>query len=523
LDSVKEENTNNAVRNSRHQERDDFQCEPSTNANRAKHVTFHHITSHNTIMMQKQAIRATRSLPVVCRQIDVAIIGSGFAGLAAAIEAARALPEGKIFVVEKMSKPGGNSVMNAGQIAVVGSEAQKEAGIEDSVELMMADMLKAGNNLNHPNLLRRMIEESNDVFKWTQDDLGIEYRSRVTQLGGHSVPRTLSTVNASGNDIIGRMLARVKTLPNVDLMLDTAFQSFVLGSDGQSVKGIHVKNQHDPEQLETLLCNRGVVVASGGFSADVAFRSIQNPSFNEHVMSTNQPGATAEVLKESLKIGASSAHISCIQLGPWTSPDETGFGEAPFFCLGAGFPYGIIVDPKTSTRFVNELGNRFERSMAILELGHPAVCLTDSDGAQHSLKSDLESLGPAVKSFGSLNALAHNYGMDYDVLNNTVQQYNKGVEAGTDAFNKPLRGDLKPIALPPFYAVRIWPKVHHTMGGLHINTDAQVMHIDGHPIPGLYAAGEAAGGIHGADRLGSCATLDCLSFGRIAGRNVVKA
>jgi hypothetical protein len=114
----------------------------------------------------------------------------------------------------------------------------------------------------------------------------------------------------------------------------------------KSVKGIHVKNQHDPEQLKTLLCNRGVVVASGGFSADVAFRAIENSSFDEHVMSTNQPGAPAEVLKESLKIGASSAHISCIQLGLWTSPDETGFGEAPFFCLRASLPYSIFVEPK---------------------------------------------------------------------------------------------------------------------------------------------------------------------------------
>jgi hypothetical protein len=81
-----------------------------------------------------------------------------------------------------------------------------------------------------------MIEESNDIFKRTQDDLGIEYCSRVTQLCGHSVPQMLSTVNASGNDIIERMLAHVKTLPKVGLMLDSAFQSFVLGSDGQKCK-----------------------------------------------------------------------------------------------------------------------------------------------------------------------------------------------------------------------------------------------------------------------------------------------
>jgi flavocytochrome c len=262
-----------------------------------------------------------------------------------------------------------------------------------------------------------------------------------------------------------------------------------------------------------LLTSKGVILASGGFSNDVKFRSIQNPSFDEKVMSTNQPGATAEAIKEALKIGAMSVQLSRIQLGPWTSPDEDGFGSAPFFCLGAGFPYGIIVDPVTSGRFVNELGNRYERSMAILKMGHPVVCLTDIDGAQHSLKMELENLKPAVQSFETMEALAQAYGMDPAILSETIRQYNEGVATGNDAFGKPLRDDLKPIATPPFYAVRLWPKVHHTMGGLHINADAQVMHIDGHPIPGLYAAGEVVGGVHGGDRLGTCthAKYKCIS------------
>jgi hypothetical protein len=247
-----------------------------------------------------------------------------------------------------------------------------------------------------------------------------------------------------------------------------------------------------------------------------------------------------------------SVQLSRIQLGPWTSPDEEGFGNAPFFCIGSGFPYGIIVDPANSKRFVNELGNRYERSMAILKVvGHPVVCLTDSGGAKHSLKKDLKSMEPAVKSFSTVQEMACEYGMDPTILQETIDAYNRGVEGKKDEYGKPLREDLTPIAIPPFYATRLWPKVHHTMGGLHINENAQVMHIDGFPIPGLFAAGEVAGGIHGGDRLGSCATLvsschvlefvrsdyvtnskchafffnlqDCLSFGRIAGRNVTIA
>jgi aspartate oxidase len=229
--------------------------------------------------------------------------------------------------------------MNAGQIAAVGSPNQEKAEIKDSVELMKQDMLDAGVNLNHPNLLEKMISQSWDTVKWTMTEFGIQYRDRLTQMGGHSVPRTLSTMNHCGRDIIDPMLAKVQAMPNVDLELNTKFVRFILEKNDESgqdeVTGIKVSRDgltHD------VICDKGVILASGGFSADIQFRKIQVPTFGESVMSTNQPGATAEVVKESLKISALPVQLSHIQLGPWTSPDETGFGLAPFFCIGAGFP-----------------------------------------------------------------------------------------------------------------------------------------------------------------------------------------
>jgi flavocytochrome c len=462
------------------------------------------------------------------RTIDVAIIGSGFAGLAAAIEAGNNLPpDAQVVVFEKMSAAGGNSIYNAGQIAAVGSKYQEQAGIQDSVQLMMDDMLKAGINLNHPNLLETMIYRSNEILEWTELELNIKYRDRVSQLGGHSVPRTLSTLNACGRDIIQPMLDKIDLMHNVHVEVNTSFQGYVLGNEGGKcqVLGIHIGSAEAPgEAPSTVFCRHGVVLGAGGFSADIKFRSIQNPSFGEKVMSTNQPGATAEVLKETMKAGAMPVQLSHIQLGPWTSPDESGFGDAPFFCIGAGFPYGIIVDPKTGKRFVNELGNRYQRSMAILKMGYPVVCLTDADGAQHSLKKDLENLEPAVKSFATLTDLANEYGMDAEHFTETVNEYNDGAREGKDdAFGKPFRDDVGPIINTPFYATRLWPKVHFCCGGVQINEDAQVMHIDGYPIVGLFAAGEVTGGVHGGDRLGSCSTLDCLCFGRIAGHSVAGA
>jgi hypothetical protein len=271
------------------------------------------------------------------------------------------------------------------------------ANIEDSVELMMDDMLKAGVDLNHPNLIQRMIKESNNIVEWMQEELGIEFRERLTQMGGHSVPRTLSTLNACESDIVEPILRKIATMNNVEVLLDTAFEKFIVSENERRVEGIRDKNRLN-DHHEMLVCRKGVVIASGGFSANIQFRMVQVPSFNESVMTTNQPGATAEVLKEALKIGTMSVQLSRIQLGPWTSPDENGFGNAPFFCLGAGFPYGIIVDPHTSRRFANELGNRYERSMAILKMGHPAVCITDYAGAGHSLRKDLKEHEPVVKS-----------------------------------------------------------------------------------------------------------------------------
>ena len=456
------------------------------------------------------------------RTIDVAVIGSGFAGLAAAIEAGSNLPpDGSIVIFEKMPTPGGNSIYNAGQIAAVGSKYQAKAGIEDSAKLMMDDMLKAGINLNHPNLLETMIYKSNDIVEWTELELNIKYRDRLTQGGGHSVPRTLSTLNSSGRDIIQPMLDKIQVMHNVHLEVNSRFQGYVMENENGKAKVLGIRIGSPSETVDTVFCRHGVVLAAGGFSADVKFRSIQNPSFGENVMSTNQPGATAEVLKETLKVGTMPVQLSRIQLCPLTSPDEVGFGEAPFFCMGAGFPYGIIVNPKTGKRFVNELGNRYERSMAIIKIGYPAVCLTDADGAQHSVKKDLVALEPAVKSFGTLEDLARFYDIDADTLAKTVEEYNKGVNKGKDtAFEKPLRDDLGPIVNPPFYAARLWPKVHFCCGGVQINSSAQVMHIDGYPISNLYAAGEVTGGVHGGDRLGSCSTLDCLCFGRIAGHSV---
>jgi len=453
--------------------------------------------------------------------VDVVIVGSGFAGLAAAIEAA-ADPANSVVVVEKMGELGGNSIWNGGQVAAVGSPEQAAAGIADSPELMEKDMLDAGGNLNHIDLLRILSHGSNETADWTRS-LGVEYRPKLSHLGGHSVPRTLCTLGSVGHDLITPMLAKIHSLKNVKMLINTTIVGLVTDPLGR-VLGVETRPSCDPDvgaEIPTpgrIRCRKGVVLAAGGFGADVAFRAVQDPRFGAEVMTTNQPGATAEMLRATLRIGAMPVQLSHIQLGPWTSPDEGRFGRVPLFCLGAGFPHGILVNPATGARFVNEMANRRVRSHAILGLGQPAVCLTDAAGAQHSLVHPLGMLAPALQEHQTIAALAAAHGMDASKLEHTIAEYNRGVEGGSDAFGKPLSAETKPIARAPFYCARIWPKVHHTCGGVQINPRAMVLDLDGAPIPRLFAAGEFVGGVHGADRLGSCATTECLLFGRIAGK-----
>ena len=226
-------------------------------------------------------------------------------------------------------------------------------------------------------------------------------------------------------------------------------------------------------------------------------------------------------MREALRIGAMPVHLSRIQLGPWTSPDEKAFGIGPEFASYTAFPYGIMVNPETGNRFVNELADRKIRADAILQVGRPCIGIADEEGIRASGRRIDRCLKKGVvKKFDRIHEIAAHYQIPMHSLKHTIEQFNDYVGQGFDKdFNKPILSNARPLRYPPYFCIRLWPKVHHTMGGVLINSQAQVLNLSRQPMKGFYAAGEVTGGIHGACRLGSCAIIDCLVFGRIAGRN----
>ena len=236
-------------------------------------------------------------------ECDVLVIGSGYAGLAAAYEAAKAGAD--TMIVEKMATTGGNSAIADGDFAVCMSSAQKAKGIEDSVDKYVADMMAAGLNLNDEEKCRVLAEKSNETWEWTQTDLGVEWDTdedgniNVIPYGGHNTVRTIHPALGHGSAITVPLAEKAEEL-GVSIKTNRMVTRFFRDDSGRMV-GVQVNEKaknNDPTTGDPLFikANKGVVLASGGFGRDVAWRMQHDPRLGEDVDCTNQEGATAEAL-----------------------------------------------------------------------------------------------------------------------------------------------------------------------------------------------------------------------------------
>lgn len=460
---------------------------------------------------------------------DVVIVGSGFAGLAAAIEA-KAIGADTL-ILEKMRKPGGNSAINGGSMVATGCPQQLKHGIDDSPTLLAKDMLAAGMRMCQPQKVALVANHALANYEWTVNVLGVTYNETIIgQEDGHSVARYVVTKNGTGRDIVTKMLDKVANL-GAELRLSTYVEHLYRDDEGRIV-GLQVREgwqfpNKDSGVTKTIRVKKGIVLCYGGFAADVRYRTMLDPKLTKAMDTTNQPGATAELWRETSRIGCAQVHNDWIQCTPWNSPAETGMGLGWTFSQSGAAEYGLWVST-SGKRFVNELANRKVRSDAILAQeahGFKAYALCNEPNLQAyrasrpGLLEDLVKRG-IVKVYPMLTDVAGAMKIPASMLRETVDRFNEAVVNQYDPdFNRSFNRVQVPLVQGPWYVAQMSPKVHHCMGGLVTDLQCRVLDISSSlPIPGLFAAGEATSGVHGAVRLGACATLDCLVNGRIAGR-----
>lgn len=436
-------------------------------------------------------------------ETDIVIIGAGGAGLAAAVQAKQSGAE-NIIVLEKMPMTGGNTNKATGGMNAAESTPQAEAGIEDSVETMIADTMKGGKELNDPELVEVLANEAKDGIDWLIE-LGADL-NEVARAGGATNDRIHRPVGggAVGPTIVKTLDTTAKEL-GVDIRTWNEATEILTDKEGK-VSGVKVKNKDDKEYT---INSKAVVVATGGFGANKELIAEYREEIKDFA-TTNHPGATGDGITLAQGAGADLTDIEQIQIHP------TGVAELGLLISEGVRGDGAILVNTSGKRFYNELNTRDNVSQAILKEEGSEAFLVFEDNVREGLHAieDYVNAGVVVEA-ESIEALAEKIGVDATNLKTTIDEYNTAVDTQNDPFGR--TSLLKKLNKGNFYAINISPIIHHTMGGIKINTNTEVINTDGNTIPGLFAAGETTGGVHGANRLGGNAVADIIVFGRIAG------
>ena len=490
---------------------------------------------------------------------DLIIVGAGGAGLSAAVTA-KDLGVKNVLVLEKMPVIGGNtlrcaSAFNAAdpdrQKALPMTETLKEAVVKAISEKpvseehakLMADVkakyeayLKSGSKtlfdcpewhalqtynggdkVGHIPLIRQYSNNVLDTLHWMQSK-GSPVMDRVSQGAGALWQRTHQLDAPAGLGLIDP-LYQSAVKQGVNFKLGMRVQDLILNDKGRVI-GVTATDKVGNKYEFT--SKDGVILATGGYSQNKEMRQKSAPHLTPEMVSTNQPGATGDGIVIATRHGADTTGMNYVQVYPLATP---GTGALQGRARKMSGLDDVIDVNKNGERFVKEDARRDEFVAAIKKQpGGVVYDINDSSIVKplNSFNEDVEtlvSIGRIYKA-DSLADLAKQLGMPADKLEATVAEFNKMVEAKNDPkFGRKLFD--RPIVKPPFYATPRAPSIHHTMGGLQISTNAQVLDKNGKPIPGLYAAGEVTGGIHGSNRLGGNATADVLTFGRIAAKSAV--
>ena len=448
-------------------------------------------------------------------ETDVAVIGSGFAGLAAAIEARNANAE--VVILEKMAYYGGNSIISGGGYCSSDSKLKlrEKLGLgEDSWQMHMQDTIKGGAYRSLPDLVEVLAKNAHDGLDLFID-LGVKFANTLPRMGGHSANRSYLTVNNNGKEL-SDPLRNYALSKGAELRLNTAVNRIWRADDASPAEGVRMESAGESKNLRV---RRAIVIASGGFARDVEMRQHYNPQLTAAYNCSNHRGATGECIRFAQDIGADVIHMNYIQLFPTANP-ENGLLDKYALCVYSGTGFGIINVDGKGNRFTNELGGRDEVSdVQINSCEKPTYSILNDEifdalDVPKSVISNGVSSGRIIAS-GTVTGLAEALGMPD--LPETIKMHNGYITKQDDPeYGKQMNTYMRQMIHGVFYAVPQWPSVHFCMGGLRFDTGAHVLDVNGFPIPRLYAAGECCGGIHGANRIAGNAITECIVFGRIA-------
>ena len=434
---------------------------------------------------------------------DVVVVGGGGAGLSAAIAAKE--KGANVVLVEKMLMLGGNTNYATAGINAANTKLQKKLGIEDNAELFYKDTMKGGKNVNNPELVKKLTADSANIIDWLTER-GADL-SEVVFTGGQSAKRThRPTGGQAVGPVIVDALAETAEKDGIDVRTESEVTKLI--KTGDKVTGVEVKHKGETYNITA----KAVVMATGGFGANAKMVAEYKPSL-EGFGSTNSPAITGDGIKMVKAVGGDLVDMTEIQTHPTVVHKKTAM------ITEAVRGEGAILINREGKRFVSELETRDVVSKAELEqTGKSAFLVFDQE-----VREKLGAINGYVrKGFtvegATVEELAGKIGVDAKGLVETMAKYNGYVKAGEDK-------DFGKTALPrelvkaPFYAIEVSPAVHHTMGGVRINTNAEVLTANGKVIPGLFAAGEITGGVHGANRIGGNAVTDITVYGKTAGEN----
>lgn len=447
-------------------------------------------------------VEKTAAVKAQSTETDVVVIGGGGAGITAAIAAHE--KGAKVILLEKTALLGGNTNYATGGINAAGTKIQKEAGIEDSPELFMQDTLKGGKNLNNKELVKVMTENSAGIVDWLVER-GVDI-SEVTYSGGQSVKRIhRPTGGVAVGPVVVSGLSKVLEKEKVDVRTSDKVVEII--KTGNEITGVKVSGANGDYTIKA----KAVIVATGGFGANAEMVTKYNPAL-KGFGTTNNPAIVGEGIVMVEKVGGDLVDMKEIQTHP------TVVHKKPYMITESVRGEGAILVNRDAKRFINELETRDVVSKAVLAQKEGSAFILFNQEIREKLKAADGYVKKGYAVEGTLDEIAKQLGIDAKTLKETVNKYNEIVKAKVDPeFNKKVFA--RELLGDKFYAIEISPAIHHTMGGVRINTNAEVLSKNGRPIKGLYAAGEVTGGVHGANRIGGNAVTDITVYGKIAGEN----